>query len=380
MIYRFIGLLAGYSCEVVGARDWWWRRFCCTMNNEAEPVQLKQFKPKFPMLPVLDCYKEITSADFWQNFPVNYIQPARSNISAENLEAVLGEAGLVVDEGMAKVLGWIRHGARIGCEGRFRAASFSKNTKGAYVNGRQVSDAIAAWVKQGYAFGPVDEDDLPAGAKVNSILTRTKPNGAVRIILNLSAPKGFSVNDGIDKEQFPASMSSTEAWVEVLNRAGRGCMMMKIDFADAYKHVPVAAEDTDLQWFEWGGKFFKELCLIFGASSSAGIFDATAKVILKVVCRLAKFPSSNVCQHLDDICAAAQQGDSSIFELDRVFHQVAARVGVKLASRDDPDKSFAPGTSGVVFGVLYDTVSWTWSIPAEKRARIFDSIRAALDA
>jgi hypothetical protein len=67
-------------------------------------------------------------------------------------------------------------------------------------------------------------------------------------------------------------MSSTEAWMEVLNGLGRGCRIMKVDFADAYKHVPVKLADTDLQWFEWGGKFFKELCLIFGASSSTGIF------------------------------------------------------------------------------------------------------------
>ena len=129
----------------------------------------------------------------------------------------------------------------------------SKNAKNAYENGRQVSDAIAAWVELGYAYGPVEKEDLPPNAKVNSILTRTKPNGSVRIILNLSAPKGFSVNDGIDKDEFPAVMSSTEAWVAVLNKLGRGCYMMKVDFADAYKHIPVKLEDTDLQWFEWGG-------------------------------------------------------------------------------------------------------------------------------
>jgi hypothetical protein len=194
----------------------------------------------------------------------------------------------------------------------------------------------------------------------------------------LSAPKGFSVNDGIDKEQFPATMSSTEAWVQVLNSVGKGCRIMKVDFADAYKHVPVAAADTNLQWFEWGGKYFKELCLIFGASSSAGIFDATAKVFVQIVCKLAQFPKSRICQHLDDICAAAGPGDESLERLDRVFHLVAADIGIKLASRDDPDKSFGPSTKGVVFGVEYDTLAWTWSIPDEKRARIILTLQEIL--
>jgi hypothetical protein len=51
-------------------------------------------------------------------------------------------------------------------------------------------------------------------------------------------------------------MSSTEAWLSVLNKLGPGCKFMKVDFADAYKHVPVALQDTELQWFEWGGEVF----------------------------------------------------------------------------------------------------------------------------
>jgi hypothetical protein len=281
---------------------------------------------------------------------------------------------------ICKVLDWIANGAEIGCRGKFRAASVSKNAKNAYENGRQVSDAIAAWVSVGYAFGPVEEEDVPAHAKINGILTRTKPNGSVRIILNLSAPKGFSVNDGIDKDEFPAAMSSTEAWLSVLNKLGPGLLFMKVDFADAYKHVAVALQDTDLQWFEWGGKYFKELCLIFGASSSAGIFDATAKVFVEIVCKITGFPRNQICQHLDDICAAAADGDDTIFELDKRFKSTADRVGIKLASREDPDKSFAPRRRGVVFGIEYDTENWTWAIPDEKRARLLISLKETIQA
>jgi hypothetical protein len=113
----------------------------------------------------------------------------------------------------------------------------------------------------------------------------------------LSALKGFSVNIGIDKDNFPATMSSTEAWLRVLNALGKGCNIMKVDFADAYNLVPVTLWHTDLQWIKWGGRYFKELCLIFGASSSAGIFDATAKVFLQ--CRITRFPRQQICQHLD---------------------------------------------------------------------------------
>ncbi len=73
-------------------------------------------------------------------------------------------------------------------------------------------------------------------------MCRMKPNGTARIILNLSAPRGFSVNDGIVADEFPTSMSSTAKWISVLDRAGRGCIMAKVDWAAAYKHIAVRTD------------------------------------------------------------------------------------------------------------------------------------------
>jgi hypothetical protein len=196
-------------------------------------------------------------------------------------------------------------------------------------------------VKKGYAYGPVEAAQVPAAAKVSGIMVRPKPNGSVRVILNLSAPKGRSVNDGIDKSEF---------------KAGKGCLITKTDWASAYKHICVREADTDLQWFSWGGKFFKELCLIFGGVSSAGLFDDAAKLVLNLVCRMAGFPEHMVCQHLDDVCAVAAAGSDTLQRFDAAFQEIAAAVGMELAPRDDHDKSFGPCTAGVVFGVHYDTV------------------------
>jgi hypothetical protein len=211
-------------------------------------------------------------------------------------------------------------------------------------------------------------------------MVRPKPNGTARIILNLSAPKGSSVNDGIDKDEFPATMSSTTAWLEVLYKAGRNCWICKTDWSAAYKHFAVTERDTDLQWFSWGGKYFKELALIFGGSSSAGIFDDGAKVVLDLVCRKAQFPKEFVCQHLDDVCAAAADSSDAVHRFDAAFMEVAEFVGVKLAPRDDPDKSFGPSKKGTVFGIYYNTTDWTWCMPEKKLSRLIADITEALGA
>ena len=199
---------------MVANRDWWMRRVSQVEKEDRDmSLQQKEFKPKFPNIPRVKCYKVIKDEQFWMAFLKNFRCPARPGVDWRALKGLCDAMGVDMDDSTRKVIGWVKEGARIGCEGRFRAASFSNNAKGAYECGPQVTDAIAAWVSQGYALGPVEEADVPASAKINGILMRQKPNGSVRIILNLSAPKGFSVNDGVDVDEFPATMSSTEKWL-----------------------------------------------------------------------------------------------------------------------------------------------------------------------
>jgi len=256
----------------------------------------------------------------------------------------------------------------------------SNNSPSAFQFGEQITDAIADWITEGFAAGPFTREEVPLGAKISGIMCREKPNGSARIILNLSAPVGNSVNDGICSDEFPTSMSSTTKWVEVLNKAGRACLFMKADWSVAYKHLHVRPADTVLQWFSWLDRFFVELNLVFGARSSAGLFDRIAKVILDLAIRLACFSPDMVCQYLDDVCAASPAGSIEIFRFEQAYRDVAAEVGVRLAPTSDPDKAFSPTTSGVVLGVKYDSVAWTWSLPPDKLNRILLQLRSAVDA
>jgi hypothetical protein len=170
-------------------------------------------------------------------------------------------------------------------------------------------------------------------------------------------------------------MSSTAKWLGVLQKAGKGCKITKLDWSDAYKHIHVREDDVKLQWFQWAGKYFAELCLVFGAASSPGIYDRVAKTVLDIVLRMAQFPGELVCQHLDDVCAAAAGDSGKLEEFERTYREVAEDIGVRLAPYEDPDKAFAPCKKGVVLGVEYDTERWTWSIPEEKLARLLEQLR-----
>ncbi len=64
-------------------------------------------------------------------------------------------------------------------------------------------------------------------------------------------------------------------------------------------------------------------------------------------------------QHLDDCCAAAPANSDTLHVFDNTFTAIAAEIGVKLAPRDDQEKSFGPNTKGLVLGIVYDTINWT---------------------
>ena len=55
-------------------------------------------------------------------------------------------------------------------------------------------------------------------------------------------------------------------------------------------------------------------------------------------------------------------------------------MGVELASRDDPDKSFGPTTEGIVLGVVFDSQKWIWYLRPDKLGSILKLLREALQA
>ena len=63
-----------------------------------------------------------------------------------------------------------------------------------------------------------------------------------RMIVDLSAPRGFSVNDGI-REEICASVDQA---VSLILRLGQGTMLVKLDMKEAYRIVPVHPHDQPI--------------------------------------------------------------------------------------------------------------------------------------
>ena len=70
-----------------------------------------------------------------------------------------------------------------------------------------------------------------------------KAAGKWRLIVDLSSPKGGSINDGIDEELASLVYVSIDNITETLTALGPGSFMAKCDIKEAYRLIPIHAEE-----------------------------------------------------------------------------------------------------------------------------------------
>ena len=106
--------------------------------------------------------------------------------------------------------------------------------------------------------GPLSENELLiTDFTVSPLATCVKPNGRIRLILDLfyshtkSVELGMgipcSVNKGFQTDRFKTKMSSTPLWLQSMRHRGIGTLLSKLDWESAYKHVHVNKRDLKLQ-------------------------------------------------------------------------------------------------------------------------------------
>ena len=85
----------------------------------------------------------------------------------------------------------------------------------------------------GRVLGPFDRGQFPM-VQVSSfgVIPKSEP-GKWRLILDLSSPEGFSVNDGVDKDLCSLSYMSVDEVAERVVEVGKGALLAKFDLKAA---------------------------------------------------------------------------------------------------------------------------------------------------
>ena len=261
------------------------------------------------------------------------------------------------------LLAGFRHGFDIGYRGTFQNVdSRPENLRSARDNPEGVTQAIAKELRRGHTSGPFPHPPF-THTHCSPLGAAPKPDGSVRLILDLSSPRGDSVNDGISQEDFACTYSRFDDATSIVLHLGRGAYLGKIDIKHAFRICPVAPEQWYLLCFRWLGQFFTDTRLAFGSRSSPFIFNTFAIALAWIVifCGGVRY----LIHYLDDFFIASLTEEDCGNDLN-IFLQICAELGVPIAE----DKVFGPTQVLTYLGIEIDTISMTARLPREKYDQI----------
>ena len=242
------------------------------------------------------------------------------------------------------------------------------NNSSAVNHSEAISRAIRLELDRGHTCGPFCTAPLP-DFRVNPLSARIKSDGSARLILDLSQPRGDSVNDGIDPEAFTCTYTSVDDAISLIfDNGGRGALIGKADIKHAFRLIPVRPDQWHLLGYRWNGCFYFDTRLSFGSRSSPRIFNDFADCLCWLFRQEANNPS--IHHYLDDFYFVANSNAAAARSYQTIL-TLSHRLGVPLA----PEKCVPPTTRLVLLGVELDTTTMTISLPSEKAIAILDALR-----
>ena len=168
-----------------------------------------------------------------------------------------------------------------------------------------VKDYIVEKLNHDTILGPLN--DPPFHLHVSPFMTREK-NGSDkrRTIIDLSWPKGLSVNDGVQGDfylvtHFEMHYPSVDHIVDQLNHFGPAAQIFKIDISRAFRHIHTDPGDIDLLGLKFNNKFFIDLSLPFGFRFGSFFFS---KISYAIRYTMACHGYPNTSNYIDDFCTA----------------------------------------------------------------------------
>ena len=118
------------------------------------------------------------------------------------------------------------------------------------------------------------------------LMTRPKKGSRFRrVIVDLSWPKGYSVNDGISRVDYidgpmTISLPTPDEMERAVVRAGRGSFLYKTDLSRGYRQLRVDPLDWPYLSFQHMSKFYMDICPPFGLRSSAMAMQRVSQAIV----------------------------------------------------------------------------------------------------
>ena len=235
---------------------------------------------------------------------------------------------------------------------------------------RSHPEVVSEYIATELALGRIAEVGLAETAKKSGI--HTSPFGVIpkkhksnkwRLILDLSSPQGFSVNDGISKESSSISYTTTDYVVEAILKSGKGTLMAKLDTKQAYRNIPVYPTDRPLLGMSWDGKVYVDKTLPFGLRSAPVIFSAVADALGWI---MSKNGVTILFNYLDDFLTLGKPGSNECQLNLTSMLATCNSTGLPV----EVDKCQGPVSCILFLGMELDSVALEVRLPGDKLANL----------
>lgn len=243
-----------------------------------------------------------------------------------------------------------------------------KNLRSAMEHPDVVQEYLENEIWEKRVIGPFDKGTTPL-AQINrfGVIPKSHQPHKWRLIVDLSYPRGNSVNDGVPKDLCSTVYVTIDDAISKILELGPEALLAKIDIKSAFRLIPVHPADRHLLAMEWEGKVLIDTCLPFGLRSAPKLFNIMADLLAWI---LDVQGVSYLIHYLDDFLTIGAPGSSECERNLETLIQVCQVVGVPLAT----EKVAGPATTLEFLGILLDTARMEARLPNEKLARVRQTV------
>ncbi len=264
------------------------------------------------------------------------------------------------------VVEFLKFGWPVGVEGPCSPSVTHRNHKDATLFPEQVERYIKKEFTYNAILGPFSSNPFQGDLFLSPLNSVPKKDSLERrVILDLSCPRGNSVNDAVPSdsylgEPFILKFPSVDSLVLDIKAVGSSCLLYKRDLSRAYRQIPVDPGDWKFVGYSWKSHIFIDKVLPMGLRSAC----QACQRVTNLISHIFKKRGHSVVNYLDDFAGAAEPSvaGAAFQELGNVLSQ----VGLVEAQA----KAAAPATKMVFLGIELDTVAQTLEVTPDRMAEI----------